>query len=193
MSPEVLCETDSSRAISGADRLVGDHGTRIVLGKPQHRGCDPHLPAITVLVIESGKSLLSPLNLAETLQGLQQEEPHRCGRQVRRGQQPGQLRTGPESGQRRGVLAVRQSQQPAQVVDRQPYSGRASALRARPARWDQNSASSSLPCQAEMVPSATPTMPTAGVSVQPCRVASSIAWRPCSVATANDWKTSADA
>jgi len=46
---------------------------RVVLGEPQRRQADAHLPAVAVLVAESGQGLLGALGLAEADQGLHQK------------------------------------------------------------------------------------------------------------------------
>jgi len=72
---------------------------------------------------------------------------------VRGGKPPGQRLGGLEGGQRVGVPSARQLEQPAEVTDDVPGCGLGVGCEAAfGARWTQGSASSSLPCHANMVP-----------------------------------------
>ena len=93
------------------------------MGEPQRRRGGADLPAVAVLFAELGEGLLGALGLAEAHQGLQQPCPRRRDEVVRCGEMPGQPLGGPEGGQRVGVTAARQLEQPADVVDRQPRRG----------------------------------------------------------------------
>ena len=70
----------------------------VVLGEPQHRGGDTHLPAVAVMFTEADERFLCTLRLAEANQGVHEHCPHPRHKLVRCGQVPGQLLGGSESG-----------------------------------------------------------------------------------------------
>ncbi len=94
---------------------------RGVLGEPQSRRGSAQFPAPAVLVAEVGEGLLGAFGLAEAHQGLQQPCPHYRNEVVRRSEMPGQPLGGLEGGQRVGVPAARQLDEPADEVDPHPH------------------------------------------------------------------------